>query len=108
MIVCVPVAPNDEVGHGWGRAARVAVTEVSGGELVSWDEYDVRWDELHDAGGEGSHHARIVRFLKDHAVEAVVAGHMGPPMHHTLDKLGVAVHTGAVGDARDAVLAAVG
>lgn len=107
MNVCVPVAETGEVGHGWGRAARVAVTEITDGELTRWEEYDVGWDRLHDAEGEGSHHARIVRFLKEHEVTVVVAGHMGPPMHHTLEKMGLAVHTGAVGDARAAVLAAI-
>jgi predicted Fe-Mo cluster-binding NifX family protein len=106
VIVCVPVATTGEIGHGWGKAARVAVAEVGGGEVSRWDEYDVGWDRLHDEGGEGSHHARIVRFLTEHQVGAVVAGHMGPPMQHTLEKMGLAVHLGASGDARAAVLAA--
>ena len=66
----------------------------------------VAWDEAHDTGTEGAHHARIVRFLKDHEVGAVVVGHMGAGMHHTIQKMGLAVHTGAEGNARDAVVTA--
>ena len=108
MIACIPVAATGEVGHGWGKAQRVAIAEVSSGEVSRWDEYDVGWDRLHDEGGEGSHHARIVRFLTEHQVGAVVTGHMGPPMQHTLEKMGLAVLLGAVGDARAAVLSAAG
>lgn len=108
MIVCVNITDGDQVGGGWGRAARVAVADISGGVVSSWEEYDVAWDRLHDEGPEGSHHARIVRFLREHGAQAVVTGHMGPPMQHTLAKLGVAVHLDASGDARAAALAAAG
>lgn len=107
MIACVPVGEQGEVGHGWGRAHRVAVAEVVEGQVTRWEEYDVAWDESHDTGTEGSHHARIVRFLREHEVGAVVVGHVGAGMHHTMTKMGLAVHTGAAGDARAAVLAAV-
>lgn len=106
MIVCVNIVDGDQVGGGWGRAARVAVAEVSGETVSSWRVYDVAWDRLHDEGPEGSHHARIVRFLREHGAQVVVTGHMGPGMQHTLAKLGVAVHLGVVGDARAAALAA--
>lgn len=105
MIVCAPVS-GDEVVGGWGKAQRVAVASVELGEITSWEEIDVRWDLSHDEGTEGSHHARIVRFLREHHVEVVVAGHMGPPMQNTLAKLGLRVLIGASGDARTAVLAA--
>lgn len=107
MIVCIPVNESDEVGGGWGRAHRVAVAEVSDGAVTRWDEHEVAWDESHDTGTEGSHHARIVRFLKDNEVDTVVVGHVGAGMHHTMAKMGLAVHTGASGNAREAVLAAV-
>ena len=108
MIVCIPVAPDGSgaVGHGWGRAARVAVAGLEGGAIVAWDEHDVGWDVLHDEGTEGGHHARIARFLTDHRVEAVVAGHMGPPMVQMLGKMGIAIVLDAEGAARAAVLAA--
>ena len=105
MIVCTTVN-GDQVGGGWGKAQRVAVASVEEGEVTSWEEIDVRWDIAHDEGAEGSHHARIVRFLREHDVEVVVAGHMGPPMQNTLAKLGIRVVIGASGEARSAVLAA--
>jgi predicted Fe-Mo cluster-binding NifX family protein len=106
MTVCVPVTPGGEVGGGWGRAARVAVARVDGGLITSWTEHDVRWDELHDAAGEGSHHGRIASFLLEHGATMVIAGHMGPPMVQMLGRMGIEVRLGAVGDARLAVIGA--
>jgi predicted Fe-Mo cluster-binding NifX family protein len=108
MNVCIPVTPDGSVGGGWGRAARVAVARVDAGRILGWTEVDVRWDVLHDEGPEGGHHARIARFLLDQGVQVVVAGHMGPPMAHMLERMGIAVHLDADGDARGAVLAAIG
>ena len=107
MNVCIPVTPEGSVGGGWGRAARVAVARVDGGRIVGWTEVDVRWDALHDEGTEGGHHARIARFLIDQGVQVVVAGHMGPPMATMLERMGIAVHLDATGDARSAVLASL-
>jgi len=108
VIVCIPVGDNGQVGGGWGRAHRVAVADVSTGAVTRWDEYDVGWDAAHDTGTEGAHHARIVRFLTEHQIGTVVVGHVGQGMHHTMQKMGLAVHTGATGSAREAVIAAVG
>jgi predicted Fe-Mo cluster-binding NifX family protein len=103
MIVCVPVTDDGRVDPRWGRAARVAVARMAGGQIVSWEEHAVAWDALHDIGTEGGHHARVARFLKEHAVEVVVAGHMGPPMVQLLGKLRIVARLGAEGDARRAV-----
>jgi predicted Fe-Mo cluster-binding NifX family protein len=80
----------------------VAVTTVDEDGIVDWREFEVGWGSLHDAGTEGSHHARIARFLLDHEVEAVVAYHMGPPMAHMLQKMGITVQLGKEGSARAA------
>ncbi len=103
MVVCVPVTSDGQVDPRWGRASRVAIAGVEAGALVRWEEFDVGWGDLHDAGTEGSHHARVARFLRDHHVEAVVAHHMGEEMHHMLERMGLAVRLGAAGDARTAV-----
>ena len=105
VVVAVALA-GDQVGGGWGRAPQVAIAQVDGGTIRRWDVQDVRWDVAHDEGGEGAHHARIVRFLREHGVEVVVTGHMGPPMAHTLAKLGVRTVLGATGAARAAAGAA--
>lgn len=107
MIACVPVTLDGQVGPHWGRAARVAVAEVVDGRIESWHEYDVGWDESHDAGSHGSHHARIVRFLREHQVLHVVCGGMGPGMVQVTSSMGLRVILGASGDARAAVLEAV-
>ena len=106
MIVCMPVSDDGQVGNGWGRADRVAVAEVVDGIVTAWEEFDVGWGRLHDEGPEGSHHARIARFLMDHRVEKVVAGHMGPPMQNTLARMGIEVRLGVTGDARQAATGA--
>jgi predicted Fe-Mo cluster-binding NifX family protein len=105
MRVCVPVTPDGQVDH-WGRARRVAIATVEGGAIRTWQEFDVGWDQAHDSGPEGAHHARIARFVREHAVEIVAAGHMGPPMAHLLERLGIAVRLGVGGDAHAAVIAA--
>ena len=73
--VVVAVALNGEhVGSGWGRAPQVAVSTIDGATIRSWEVHDVRWDVAHDEGGEGAHHARVVRFLRDNGVQVVVTG----------------------------------
>jgi len=106
MVVCIPVSTGGVVGHSWGRAARVAVVRIEGGQIASMTEHDVGWDTLHEAGPEGSHHARVATFLKDHGVDMVVAGHMGGPMAHMIQQMGIRVQLGAAGSARSAALAA--
>jgi len=108
MVVCVPVDVDGSVDPRWGRADRVAIVQASPEGITDWQEFDVGWSTLHDSGGEGSHHARVVRFLREHKVGSVVAHHMGPGMVHTLDRMGLPVHLGAAGDAREAVLTALG
>jgi predicted Fe-Mo cluster-binding NifX family protein len=108
MIVCAPVTPDGMIDPRWGRADRVAVADVADGQIVSWQEIEVSWSRLHDEGSSGSHHARVVTFLREHLVEAVVANHIGNGMVRMLDTMGLPVYLGGSGDARTAVQAAVG
>ncbi|MCY0878288.1 MAG: hypothetical protein OWU84_05050 [Firmicutes bacterium] len=102
MIVAMAVTENEDVGGGWGRARQVAVADVGpDGSIRSWEVYSVHWDELHDSGGEGQHHARIARFLLDHQVQRVIAGHMGPGMRHMLEKMNIGVTVDVHGPARE-------
>ncbi len=107
MVVCVPVTAEGLIDLRWGRADRVAITEVTKDGIGAWQEYEVGWNALHDAGTEGSHHARVARFLKEHHVEAVVADHMGPPMVHMLEQMRIKVLLGAAGNARDAAMGTI-
>ena len=91
----------------WGRADWVAVAEVVDGEILSWQEIEVSWSRLHDEGAPGSHHARVVKFLRDHDVEAVVANHIGDGMVRMFDSMSLPAYLGAAGDARAAVKAAI-
>ena len=103
-IIAINVA-GDQVGEGFGRAHTVVVAQIDGGAIQEWIPYDVGWDVAHDqAASHGAHHATIVRFLNDHDVDAVVSGHIGPPMAHTLEAMGVAAYVGVTGDAREAAL----
>jgi predicted Fe-Mo cluster-binding NifX family protein len=106
MIPCVPVTATGEVDPCWGRAGRVAVAEVVGGTVRSWDEYDVAWDRLDDQGTEGGHHARVAQFVQEHRASIVVAHHMGDPMLQMLRRMDIGVRLGVSGDARLAVLGA--
>ena len=102
LIVCVPITSEGQVGPRWGRADRVAVATVDEHKITYWREFDVGWDSLHDGGTEGSHHARVARFLREHRVEAVVAHHMGAGMAHMLEKMGLTMQLGSTGSAREA------
>jgi len=103
MIVCAPVTVEGNIDPRWGRADWVAIADLQNGKIHSWREIEVSWSRLHDEGTEGSHHARVVKFLKEHGVEAVVANHMGDGMTRMLKTMDIPVHLGAVGDARAAV-----
>ena len=105
MVVCVPVTRDGLIDPRWGRADRVAIAEVTASGIGDGQEFDVGWSTLHDGGTEGSHHARVTRFLLGHHVEAVVANHMGVTMVHMLQQMGLEVRLGASGDARQAAMA---
>jgi len=107
MILCIPVTSDGLVGGRWGRAQRVALATTSGGEILDWKEFDVGWDVLHDEGTEGAHHSRVARFLVDHHVEVVVAGHMGDGMVQMVSKLRIRTSFGARGDARASIVTAL-
>lgn len=106
MIVCTPITPDGSIGHSWGRARTVAVIRVEAGDVVTLDTIDVSWNTLHDEGTEGSHHARVARFLRENHVGIVLASHMGTPMANMIDKLGIRLILDAHGDAQSAAVAA--
>lgn len=107
MRVCVAITADGEVDPRWGRADRVAVAEIADGQIRGWQEFDVAWGTLHDQGTEGSHHARIARFLRDNQVQTVAAHHVGPGMERMLGSMAIRLVTGVSGPAREAALAAV-
>lgn len=108
MIALVPVTPEDTVEPGLGRATTVALVTVADGAVTGYQRVDVGWDVLHDEGTEGAHHARVVRFLREHDVDTVVAQRFGAGMARMLDSMGLRVVLDATGDARAAVLSAAG
>ena len=67
--VCVPITESGEIDGHWGRAPRVAIADVEGGVVKSWQEFEVGWGDLHETDTEGGHHARIARFLGEHEAE---------------------------------------
>jgi len=108
MIVCLVVTTDGLLGTRWGRADRVAVADVRTSGIESWQEFDVGWGRLHDAGPEGQHHARVAQFLQQHRVEAVVAHHIGEGMQQMLGKMGIALHMSPGPRASDAALSVLG
>jgi len=106
-VVLVPVTPTGDVEPRFGRAPRVAVASVADGVITGWQEFSVGWDTAHDVGTEGSHHARIVRFLNQHRVDTIVAAHMGPGMRRVVGRMGIRLLLTPVGNARAAVVTAL-
>jgi predicted Fe-Mo cluster-binding NifX family protein len=106
MKVCVPVSADGQVDLRFGRADRVAIADVADSKIRDWQEFSVGWDTLHDQGTEGSHHARVARFLRENEVQAIAVHHIGPGMQRMLDSMAIRVVTGLGGDARSAARAA--
>jgi predicted Fe-Mo cluster-binding NifX family protein len=106
MRVCVPITADGQVDPRWGRAERVALAEVTQGEIRGWQEFTVGWGTLHDQGTEGAHHARVARFLRENQVQAIAVHHVGPGMQRMLDSMSVRIVTGLGGNARSAARAA--
>lgn len=107
MILLTPVTEDGRTDSRFGRAHWVAIAEVAGGELTSWTVHEVDWDGLHDAGTHGSHHARVISFLREQGVEAVVAPMMGEGMARMLTSAGLPILPASPGDAKASVLTAV-
>lgn len=104
----IPVTENGEVDGGFGKAYRVAVGVFDGSEITEWNEEVVDWRTAHDEGTHGSHHARIVKYLREHEVTHVLTGHMGESMQNTISKLQLELKLNLSGDARTAVRASLG
>lgn len=104
MNVMIPVRPDGSVEPRFGKAPMVAVAQVDdNGHVTQWQTFEVEWDRLHNEGTEGSHHARIVRFLREHEVVACVATHAGMGMQRTLAAMKVPLLPATLPDARESV-----
>lgn len=107
MIVATPVDAQERSAGSWGRAHWVAVAALADGEIENWTVHHTNWDELHDVGSHGAHHARMVRFLTENRVEAVVVDHMGEGMRRVMEKMGIPLLQASPGDAKASVLASL-
>lgn len=104
MIIAAAVDADGLIAHSWGKARTVAVAEVEDDRVRDWQEYSVGWDVSHDEGPHGAHHARVVRFLRTHRVQAVLARQVGEGMRRMLGSMDVRLIEGAAGDARAVML----
>jgi predicted Fe-Mo cluster-binding NifX family protein len=108
MIVMIPVTADGSSDPRFGRAPLVAVAEVDAAQIGSWQVHEVGWDVLHDSQEHGAHHATVMKFLKEHRIEAVVSAEMGAGMARMMKSAKLPVLTVAPGvEAKAAVLAAL-
>lgn len=107
MILMTPVTEDGRTDSRFGRAHWVAVADVADGAIAGWTVHEVDWDGLHDSGTHGSHHARVIGFLRDQGVQGVVAPMMGEGMARMLTSAGLPILPASPGDAKASVLAAV-
>ncbi len=107
MILMTPVTADGRTDSRFGRAHWVAVADVADGTINTWTVHEVDWDSLHDSGTHGSHHARVLSFLKEQGVQAVVAPMVGEGMARMLTSAGLPILPASPGDAKASVLAAV-
>lgn len=106
-MIATPVDAQGQSAHAWGRAHWIAVADVADGKIVDWQVHEVSWDELHDSSSHGSHHARVVTFLKENGIQAIVVDHVGEGMQRMLATMGIPLLPASAGDAKQSVLAAV-
>ena len=107
MIVATPVTESGQSAAAWGKAHWIGVASLQDGAVTTWQVHEVGWDVSHDEGTHGSHHARIVRFLKEQDIGAVVVDHMGPGMVQVMQTMRIPVLPASPGDAQASVVAAV-
>ena len=108
MNVMIPVRPDGSVEPRFGKAPMVAVAQVDdNGHIADWQTFKVEWDRLHDEGTEGTRHARIVRFLREHDVVACVATHAGIGMQRTLAAMNIPLLSATLPQARQSVEQAI-
>jgi predicted Fe-Mo cluster-binding NifX family protein len=107
MNIATPVTATGQSAAAWGKAHWIGVATVEGGAVSAWEVHEVAWDVSHDEGTHGSHHARIVRFLKEHDIAVVVVDHMGPGMVQVMQTMQIPVLPATPGDARASILAAL-
>ncbi len=106
MILATPVDANEQSARAWGRAHWIAVADVADTGIVDWRVHEVAWDESHGSGSHGAHHARIVRFLKEQQIQAVVVDHMGEGMQRVMRSMGIPLLPATPGEAKASVVAA--
>jgi predicted Fe-Mo cluster-binding NifX family protein len=101
--VCVPLNPDGTLTPRLGQAPKVAICRVDQGTISDWTEFPVEWDTTYGVDVLGVHHPRVVRFMRDHQVDTVVAASVCESMQQVLSSIDVTVRTGFDGDARAAV-----
>lgn len=107
MIVATPVDGAGNSAAAWGKAHWIAVATVDDATVTDWSVHEVAWDVSHDAGTHGSHHARVVTFLRDNSIEAIVVDHVGDGMRRILHNMSIPTLPASPGNAQDSVVAAV-
>jgi len=107
MNIATPVTATGQSGAAWGKAHWIGVATVEDGAVSAWQVHEVAWDVSHDEGTHGSHHARIVRFLKEHDIAVVVVDHMGPGMVQVMQTMQIPVLPASPGAAQASILAAL-
>jgi predicted Fe-Mo cluster-binding NifX family protein len=107
MNIATPVTATGQSAAAWGKAHWIGVATVQDGAVAAWQVHEVAWDVSHDEGTHGSHHARIVRFLKEHDIAVVVVDHMGPGMVQVMQTMQIPVLPATPGDAQASILAAL-
>ncbi len=107
MNIATPVTATSQSAAAWGKAHWIGVATVVDGAVSAWQVHEVAWDVSHDECTHGSHHARIVRFLKEHDIAAVVVDHMGPGMVQVMQTMKIPVLPASPGDGQASILAAL-
>ncbi len=107
QIICIPLNADGTIHDRLGKANTVAICKLEDGQVSDWTEHVVEWDTTYGVDVMGVHHPRIMRFMQDQKVDAVVADNVCDVIQRSLPNVGVTVHPGFTGDARSVVASAM-
>lgn len=102
--ICIPLDEQGMIHGRMGQAHSVATCTVDAQGVRDWTEHVVNWHWTYGVDIPGVNHPRVIRFLRAHDVDTVVADEVCPGMQRAFTSMGIEVHDHATGSAREAAL----
>ncbi len=102
--ILVVLGSNGQVSGDLGTAEIVVIALAGALEVTAWQPHRAPWGD--DAHARERQEARIVEFVRDEGLEAIVTGSVAPMLRRALEDVGVPVFECAGVSARAAAASA--